>query len=172
MKTLLVTGTPGTGKSLLAQKLTAVLIAAGHRVLGINLSELIKKEQLYDEYDPRLDTYLIDDRRVRKYVQKNLASQENYDFCILETHTVSAVPRDVVNLVVVLSCRTDVIYDRLVARGYSKAKVDENVECEIMRIVLEEAHEHFPHSSILEVSSNTEEDLQDNIESIIEEIIT
>lgn len=172
MKTILVTGTPGTGKSLLSQKLTTAFIAMGRHVLNINVSELIKKEHLYDEYDTRLDTYLIDDRKVRKYLQKNLASQENYDFCILETHTVSTVPRDDVNLVVILTCRTDVIYDRLVARGYAKAKVDENVECEIMRIVLEEAHERFPHLKILEVPSNTEEDLQDNIESIIEEITT
>lgn len=170
MKTILVTGTPGTGKTLLGQRLAEALTNASHRVLTINLSELVRREHLYDEYDARLDTYLIDDRRVHKHLQKHLAAQSGYDHCILETHTVTAVPRDATSLVIVLTCRTDVLYDRLMARGYSKAKVDENMECEIMRIVLEEAHGRFPSSTILELPSNTDEDLQDNIEDIMEKV--
>lgn len=172
MRTILVTGTPGTGKSLLGQRLAATLTDAGHRVLAVNLSELIKDERLYDEYDARLDTYLMDDRKVRQHLQRQLvAKEEEYDYCVLETHTVTAIPREIVSLVVVLACRTDVLYDRLVARGYSKAKLDENMECEIMRIVLEEAHERFPRLTILEAASNTEEDLQDNVESIIDAVV-
>lgn len=47
-------------------------------------------------------------------------------------------------------------------RGYSTKKVGENVECEIMQIVLEEAKEAYPDEAVHEVQSNSVEELESN----------
>ena len=44
---------------------------------------------------------------------------------------------------VVLRCFNEVLYPRLEKRGYSEKKVQENVECEIMCVVAEDARESY-----------------------------
>lgn len=54
------------------------------------------------------------------------------------------------------------VYDR----GYTPKKMSENVECEIMQVVLEEAKESYPEEAVHEVSSNTVEDLESNVSRV------
>jgi adenylate kinase len=46
-------------------------------------------------------------------------------------------------LVVVLQTDNSVLYERLEQRGYPAAKISENVECEIMMVLLQEAHDSY-----------------------------
>jgi adenylate kinase len=68
--------------------------------------------------------------------------------------------------VVVLRADTDVHYDRLKARKYDQTKLDENVDCEIMQVILENARELYPEEMIVELKSNTTKDLDQNVERI------
>lgn len=47
------------------------------------------------------------------------------------------------DLVVVLQCGTSVLWERLEKRRYPPSKISENVECEIMMVILEEATESY-----------------------------
>lgn len=51
-------------------------------------------------------------------------------------------------------------------RGYNDKKVGENVECEIMQVVLEEAKEAYPAEAVHEVPSNSLEELESNISRV------
>lgn len=51
-------------------------------------------------------------------------------------------------------------------RGYSAKKVGENVECEIMQVVLEEAKEGYPEEAVHEVPSNSLEELESNVSRV------
>ena len=55
------------------------------------------------------------------------------------------------------------LYDRLVERGYSETKRSENMECEIMQIVLDEARASYAEEIVHEVQSNTLEDMEGNV---------
>ena len=66
------------------------------------------------------------------------------------------------NQVLVLRADTNVIYDRLQARGYSKKKLDENMECEIMQVVLEAARDSYAHEIVQELQSNDTDDMDAN----------
>lgn len=55
---------------------------------------------------------------------------------------------------------------KCVGRGYSEKKVGENVECEIMQVVLEEAKEGYPEEAVHEVPSNTIEELESNVSRV------
>lgn len=54
------------------------------------------------------------------------------------------------------------------ARGYSEKKVGENVECEIMQVVLEEAKEAYPEEAVHEVVSNRLEELESNVGRVVQ----
>ena len=51
------------------------------------------------------------------------------------------------------------MFDRLTKRGYSEKKRSENMECEIMQVVAEEARESYAAEIVHEVPSNTLDDL-------------
>ncbi len=44
---------------------------------------------------------------------------------------------------VVLTTDNSILYSRLEARGYPQAKISENVQCEIMNVVVEEARASY-----------------------------
>lgn len=54
----------------------------------------------------------------------------------------------------------------LSVRGYSKRKLEENIECEIMMVVLQEARESYKPEIVRELQSNTIQDMEANLEAI------
>ncbi len=51
-------------------------------------------------------------------------------------------------------------------RGYSQKKIAENIECEIMQVVLDEARESYKGDIIMELQSDTLEQMEQNSEKI------
>lgn len=80
----------------------------------------------------------------------------------MEHHSVAFFPERWFELVLVLTADNTVLFDRLTKRGFSSAKVSENVECEIMQVVQEEARECYASEIVHVVPSNTLEDLESN----------
>ena len=68
----------------------------------------------------------------------------------------------------VLVLRTDntVLYDRLEKRGYSAKKVQENVTCEIMQVVEDEARESYQEEIVKILKSDSVEDMDANIDNL------
>ena len=58
------------------------------------------------------------------------------------------------------------LYDRLNARGYNEAKLQENLDSEIMEVLLEEAREAYDEECVVELWSKTVEDMEENVERI------
>ena len=83
--------------------------------------------------------------------------------CVVDFHSAELFPERWFDLVLVLRCNTDVLYDRLTERGYSDKKRSENIECEIMQVVLEEARESYDANIVHELHSNSLSDLDSNI---------
>jgi len=63
-----------------------------------------------------------------------------------------------------LSADNDVLFPRLERRGYSEKKISENVDCEIMCVVAEEAREAYKEDIIWELQSNTIAELDANVQ--------
>ncbi len=66
----------------------------------------------------------------------------------------------------VLRTDNDVLYPRLEKRGYSENKIQENVECEIMCVVAEDARQSYREEILWELPSNTVEEMDDNVRRI------
>ncbi|CAM9243036.1 unnamed protein product [Discosporangium mesarthrocarpum] len=86
---------------------------------------------------------------------------------VVDFHSCDFFPEDWFDLVLVLRAETSTLYDRLQARGYSEKKVAENVQCEIMQVVLEEARDAYPIDILYEVDSNNVEDLEENVARVV-----
>ena len=51
-------------------------------------------------------------------------------------------------------------------RGYAEAKLQENLDSEIMEVLLDEAREAFDTEIVVELSSNTSDEMESNVERI------
>jgi adenylate kinase len=66
----------------------------------------------------------------------------------------------------VLRCDSTLLYDRLTARGYKGKKLEENMDAEIMQVLLDEAREAYREEIVVELRSESNEDVEGNLERV------
>ncbi|KAJ3517382.1 hypothetical protein NLJ89_g544 [Agrocybe chaxingu] len=158
---IVITGTPGTGKSTHAELLAN---ASPVPLKHINVSEYVKQRGFYEAYDAEWQTYTVDEDRLLD----DLETVVEPGGVILDWHTCEAFPERWADLVVVLTCDHSKLWNRLEARGYSLKKIQENNEAEIMQVVLEEARSSYPAEIVVELQSESLEQLEANVARIVE----
>ena len=155
---ILITGTPGVGKTSTAQQIAEKL---GSSFRCVEVGALVKEHKLGD-YNEEFDTMEYDEDNEDKLLDL-MDPMCAAGGCIVDFHTPDMFPESWFELVLVLRTSTDVLYDRLTARGYNEKKRTENMECEIMQVVLDEAHESYDTNIVHEVPSNTLEEMESNV---------
>jgi len=149
-----ISGTPGTGKTHLAGELRS----RGYDVLDIN--EHIRNNGLLEERDEARDTYCVD----VDSLDMSLDEYRSKDMIFIEGHISHCVECD---MVIVLRCSPDILAERLTERGYSRSKVAENVQAEILDVILCEASETGVPVCELDSSEDSMTGLADKTEDII-----
>ncbi|MBI2549689.1 AAA family ATPase [Candidatus Woesearchaeota archaeon] len=136
--TLIVTGTPGTGKTTLAKKLS-LLLSYTHFDVG----SFVKNAHIYSSYDRKRHTYVVDEAKLArsriKVRQKALRGGRKG--IILDSHMSHYLPKKYADLCLVARCSLKTLQHRLRRKGYSQAKVRENLNAEIFDTCLSEAKE-------------------------------
>jgi adenylate kinase len=129
-----LTGTPGTGKSMVADE----LLRRGHTV--VHLVDTVRP--YISGKDEERDTQVIDvDRWVREF-----APVDGF----VEGHFAHLLRCD---RVIVLRCRPDELKRRLMKRKYPQKKIRENVEAEVLDVCLIETVEMHDPSHIFELDT-------------------
>ena len=132
MKVVVVSGTPGTGKTKIA-KLIAKKIDANY----VDVNSSIKKNKLHIGYDRRFKSYNVNLNKLIDYLIRLIkSSKENL---IIDSHLSHYIPKRYVNLCIITKCDLKKLKKRLEKRGYSKRKVRENLDAEIFDVCLMEA---------------------------------
>lgn len=155
---ILITGTPGTGKTKLS-----TLAAERLGMVHLNVGDIVKREGCHEGRDEEFDTLLLNEDKLVEAMRKDMEQGG----CVVDFHSCDFFPEDWFQLVLVLRANTEILYDRLEARGYKLNKIKENVECEIMQVVADEVADAFPSGMVHELSSNTLEDLDSNVDRLI-----
>ena len=158
---VLITGTPGTGKSSLAERVAA---AAG--MTQYDVSATAKAEKMVEEYDEEMDTHVIDEDAVLDHMEERLGTNDGG--FVVDYHSCDLFPERWFDLVVVLTCDNSTLYDRLEARGYKASKITKNVECEIFQAVVEEARESYAEEIVRVCPSNDIEEMEMNEKHVVE----
>ena len=159
-KVILVTGTPGVGKTTVSHKLASKLDA-----LYISITELVKKQKLITSVDEERRTLIADTEKVSKQLQEILAKAEAS--IIIEGHyAVDVVPKKDVNMVFVLRRDPRELKGALEKRGYEEKKLWENLAAEILDVCLWDALSACGSDKVCEVDVSGK-----TVETVVEEMM-
>ena len=155
MKTIIVSGTPGTGKTELAKVLAKKI---NYKYIDVN--KLIKENNLSDGYDKKKECEIIDTKKLAKFLVDFIKnSGENL---VIDSHLAHYIPEKYVDLCIITKCNLKELNKRLKKRKYSKEKVRENLDSEIFDICLNEAIEKGHTILIFDTTGKKADELLDN----------
>lgn len=182
-----IAGTPGTGKSTHCELILERLPALRHLEVGT----VVKEHGLHEGWDAEYQTYDVDEDALLDYIEpltggeapeeadeSNVGardasadddnSRQDRGGLLLDWHSCEAYPLRWVDLVVVLRCDHQQLWKRLEKRNYPLVKIQDNNEAEIMQFVLNEAREAYPSEAIVELKSESNDDIEQNVDRIVE----
>ncbi|XP_059050937.1 adenylate kinase isoenzyme 6 [Achroia grisella] len=156
---ILITGTPGVGKSTLSR-----LLADKTKFTWREVSKLAEEHNCLDEYDPEYQCPFLNEDKLLDVMEGMMTTGGN----IVDYHGCEFFPERWFDGVFVIRTNNTVLYDRLTQRGYSGKKLDDNIQCEIFETLLEEAQASYKAEIVKELQNDTTEQLEANIETIVE----
>ncbi|MFP3297296.1 MAG: AAA family ATPase, partial [Vulcanisaeta sp.] len=143
MVRLLVTGTPGVGKTTIATGLARIY---GATIVG--LDEIITPVL---KWDPKLQTYHVtNENEARKLITERLKTLNSY---IIDTVAVNLIDASLIDWCIVLRLEPTQLMDRLTQRSWPHCKVVENVLAEIVGSSLVMAINMFGRDRVIEVDT-------------------
>ena len=115
---------------------------------------------LKNEFDQKMGE--LDEDKLLDYLEP-LAEEGG---TVVDFHGADLFPERWFDLVLVLTTDNTLLYDRLTERGYTGQKLTENVECEIMQVVFEEARESYAEETVHKLDSNNVQEMESNVERV------
>ena len=117
-KTIVISGTPGTGKSSLAK-----LIAGKTNFKVLNFKNILKENKLNENYDSKRKCYVIDIKKLNNVLIKLIKNSKNN--LIIDSHLGHFLPKKYVNLCIITKCDLKLLKKRLMKRKYNSLKIKE-----------------------------------------------
>lgn len=155
---ILVTGTPGVGKSTLCERLSS---QTGLRWLEI--SKIAKENNCLEEFDEEYQCPVLDEDKLLDGLEAIMCQGGN----IVDYHSSEFFPERWFDVVFVLRTDNSALFDRLMSRGYTGKKLEDNVDCEIFQISLEEAKNSYSANIVHELVNTSPEQLEQNVKVIL-----
>ncbi len=154
MKTIIVSGTPGTGKTEIAKELAEKL---KYRYIDVN--KLIKENSLSEGYDTKRKCEIVDTAKLSSFLLSFIKkSKQNL---VIDSHLAHYLPSKYIDLCIITKCGLKELKKRLGKRKYNKAKIRENLDSEIFDICLNEAAEKGHTILIIDTTGKKVNDLLD-----------
>lgn len=142
---IIVTGTPGTGKTKVAKSIASKL-----KLKYIDINKIVKKNKLIIGYDKKRKTNVVNEKKLSKVLIHLIKKNNNL---VIDGHLSHYLPSKYVDLCIVTKCDLKILEKRLEKRSYSKEKIRENLDAEIFEIILNEAIERKHKVFILDTTN-------------------
>jgi adenylate kinase len=145
---LVITGTPGVGKSSVSS-----LLALKLNTVNVDLSALVELEGLSLGRDMKRDTRIVNTEEVSNHIEE--LTSRHRGFVILEGHfAMDVVAKEDVFLAFVLRRSPDQLRATLRGRGFDESKVAENVAAEILDVCLFDTVKAFGQDKTCELETS------------------
>ncbi|TSA42751.1 AAA family ATPase [archaeon] len=144
---ILITGTPGTGKTTISR-----LLATELRACYVDPKTLLRRKEVDYTYDEKRKTRTVSLKRLRNRLCERAARTDHG--LVIDSHIAletGPLPRLV--RAIVLRCDPIVLEQRLERKRWSKSKIGENLQAEILAICLWDAVENYGWNKILEIDT-------------------
>ncbi|MHA1369755.1 MAG: adenylate kinase family protein [Promethearchaeota archaeon] len=132
MKVIVISGSPGTGKTTIS-KILKDLLKNSHL---ISINKFIKENELFSEYDDANSEMIVDEEKFKagllNHVNK-LKTEGKFEFIIIEGILADLVAKES-DLAIVLRLHPEILNERLENRDYSREKVLENIQSEVLGV--------------------------------------
>ncbi len=158
---ILVTGTPGTGKSLLCSRLLERQDES-FKLRWINVGEFARERGHLGQWDPDFECHELEEDSLLDDLEEPAAAGG----LVVDHHVTDFFPERFFDAVFVLRAESERLYDRLKERGYAGKKLENNMQCEIFQTVLDEARESYREEIVHELRSDNLEELEQNVSRI------
>ncbi len=148
-KAIVVTGTPGTGKTIFSKELA-------EEIGGIHLplNKYVRNNKLCSEFDRKRQSYVVNLKKARSHVGRFLRSTSATT--IVDSNIADIVtPRNLVRQVLVLRTHPKILETRLRRRGWLVRKVQENVLAEILGLCYADAVEYYGTRKVAQIDTST-----------------
>ncbi|ODV97545.1 hypothetical protein PACTADRAFT_37213 [Pachysolen tannophilus NRRL Y-2460] len=156
---ILITGTPGCGKTAHARNLVDKIPELKH----FQISDIAKSRNAIVGYDEARDTSVVDEDKLLDSIEADLEAGG----VVIDWHCCDIFPERLIDLVIVLRCDNGILFDRLKERKYKQSKIDENLDVEIMDVIAQEAKESYVPEIVIELQSEQIENMNENVERIV-----
>ena len=129
MLNIIISGTPGCGKTSVAKDLSNLI---GGRIISLN--ELATSDDFSFDYDEERKTTIVDFKVFLPYVLRKIKKIKkiNPSFLIIESHFSDIIPNKFIDYVFILRCHPDDLSNRLKEKNYNSKKITENIQAEIL----------------------------------------
>jgi len=128
----------------------------------LSVNDIVKERGCHDGFDEEFKSWIVDEDKLLDSIEDEV-KQGGY---IIDWHACDLFPKSWIDLVVVLRTDSTLLYDRLKARNYPEAKLQENLDAEIMQVLLEEARDSYDEEIIVELTSDSSDEIESNVERI------
>lgn len=153
---LAVTGTPGTGKTAVCEKLAR----SGYSIL--DLGKIIRDNSLFIRFDEVSGAYEVDTAVLLKYFHESDIGKDPDRWIMIDSHLSHTLT---VSGIVLLRCNPDELGRRLRERDYTDNKIRANVESELVDVIgMEVISRDLPSIEI----DTTEKDVGETADEIVE----
>ena len=161
MRIIVITGTPGVGKTTITKALANKLSA-----LHLSVGDLARAENLFLGVDVERETLILDLKKLTKRI-KTIICSSSQDV-IVEGHCASDVtPRKLVTYTFVLRRDPDDLKIKLKEKGFKEPKILENVASELLDVCLINAVKNYGAELVNEINVSLM-----NVDEVINEILT
>ncbi len=133
-KAIIVSGTPGTGKTTIAKKFSK---EKNYEYVDIN--EIIKKNKLNEGYDKKRKSLIVDTNKLNELLISLIRNSK--ETLVIDGHLSHYLDKKYVRLCIITKCDLKILKKRLEKRGYGKNKIRENLDAEIFDTCKTEALE-------------------------------
>ena len=139
---IIITGTPGTGKTKVAKALKKFDFKI------VDFDKVVEDCNAVVGFDKERNSKIIDEYKLTECFEKY---KDN--FYVVESHLSHFIDPKYVETAVVLTCNPRELRKRLNKRGWSKKKIEENVEAETLGIILNETIENGYNPIVIDTTN-------------------